>query len=93
MENNYEQMITDVLHHLVRQFNDYSELVALNYHCNCEKTTLQWNRGKEDTYEDEARELAQKLGRKVNYELRTSKYRAGEPDEFEIEYRAMYVTF
>ncbi len=90
---NYEKMINEMLNHLVKRFNDYSQLVALNYYKNAENGTLQWNRGKEDTYEDEARELADKLGRKVNYKMMESKYFAGEPEEFTIEYRAMFITY
>lgn len=89
----YEKMINETLHSLVRRFNEYSELVALNANRGHNDGTKQWNRGHEDAYEDEAKELADKLGRKINYELRESKYFAGEPNEFTIEYRAMYVTY
>ena len=93
MENNFEKLAMNLLNHLVSRFNDYSELVALNYYRGHEENTIAWNRGHEDTYEEEARDLAGKMGRKINYEMRRSKYYEGEPNEFEIEYRAMYVTF
>lgn len=93
METNYEKMINDMLHHLVERFNAYSSLVEINRHCKHSDGTLQWNRGSECTYEEEARDLAEKLGRKVEYEMRKDTILAETPDEYEIEYRAMKVAY
>ena len=90
---NFEKTINETLNHLVARFNAYSELVALNaYKGHCDDT-YQWNRGQEYAYEEEAKNLANKLGRKINYEMRDSTYYEGEPNEFVIEYRAMFLTF
>lgn len=93
MVKNYENLARDLLNRLVGRFNTYSELVALNYYKKHEGGTIQWNRGHEDAYEDEARELAEQMVIKINYEMMKSKYFEGETEEFEIEYRAMYLTY
>lgn len=47
---------------LVKDFNTYSELVALNYskkkEGKCDESTLQWNRGNLNRIEEYLRELA-----------------------------------
>lgn len=90
---NYEDLINELLRHLVNRYNDYSQLVAINYHKKHDEGTLQWNRGSKDVYKEEAEELAQKLGRKVEYALKTEKILADTPEEYEVEYLRMSIKY
>lgn len=52
----------DFIMKLVKDFNEYSELVALNYskmkEGKCDEETLQWNRGNLSRIEDYLKQLA-----------------------------------
>ena len=52
----------DLILKLVKDFNEYSELVALNYskmkEGKCDESTLQWNRGNLNRIEEYLKELA-----------------------------------
>ena len=47
------------LEKLMGEFNDYSELVALNYYQEHDKETLEWNRGHLDCVEEMLKEFAE----------------------------------
>ena len=53
----------DFIMKLVKDFNEYSELVALNYskmkEGKCDESTLQWNRGNLNRIEDYLKQLAE----------------------------------
>lgn len=61
-----------MLEKLVKDFNDYSELVALNYakkkEGKCDEGTLQWNRGNMNRIEEYMKGLADVMGVKLEYE-------------------------
>lgn len=53
------------LERLISEYNDYSELVALNYEKKSEDGTLQWNRGHLYCVEELLKEFAGSLGAKL----------------------------
>lgn len=61
-----------ILEKLVDDFNNYSELVALNYaqmeEGRCAEEMLQWNRGIMNCIEEYMTELANVMGVKLEYE-------------------------
>lgn len=61
-----------MLEKLVEDFNNYSELVALNYaqkkEGKCDEGTLQWNRGNMNRIEEYMKGLADVMGVKLEYE-------------------------
>jgi len=89
----YEKMINDMLHHLVERFNSYGQLVAINRHNNHDEGILEWNRGNRCAYEEEAIDLARKLGRKVDYEMKEEKIMKDTPNEYTVEYRIMKISY
>ena len=64
----------EMLMRLVKDFNEYSELVALNYskmkEGKCDEGTLQWNRGHLYRIEEYLDELAKSLGITLNWECK-----------------------
>lgn len=64
----------NILSRLVKDFNEYSELVALNYskkkEGKCDESTLQWNRGHLYQIEEYLKELADKLEVELVWECR-----------------------
>ena len=67
-------MKKDLITRLVNDFNDYSELVALNYskmeEGTCDESTLQWNRGHLSQIEEYLVNLAELLGIKLCWECK-----------------------
>ncbi len=64
----------NILMRLIKDFNEYSELVALNYsqkkEGECDESTLQWNRGHLCQIEEYLKELADKLEVELVWECR-----------------------
>lgn len=64
----------NILVRLVKDFNEYAELVALNYskikEGKCDNSTLQWNRGHLAQTENYLKELADSLGITLNWECK-----------------------
>lgn len=64
----------EVVKTLVKEFNDYSELVALNYakmrEGDCDEGTFQWNRGNLNRIEDHLKMLAKVFGVELVWECR-----------------------
>lgn len=64
----------NILMRLVKDFNDYSELVALNYsklkEGKCDETTLQWNRGNLNRIEEYLKNAADSTGVTLNWECK-----------------------
>lgn len=62
----------NMLMRLVKDFNDYSELVALNYaqkkEGKCDEGTIQWNRGHLYQIEEYLKELAGSVGVTLHWE-------------------------
>lgn len=62
-----------MLNKLVEDYNNYSELVALNYakkkEGKCEDGILEWNRGNLNRIEEYMTELASAMGVKIEYEF------------------------
>lgn len=82
---------------LVKDFNDYSELVALNYaqmkEGKCDEGTLQWNRGNLSRIEDYLKQLAESTDG-VNLEWECKNTLFGYYDwRRQIEYRTVRVVF
>jgi len=80
---------------LVKDFNNYSELVALNYskikEGNCDESTLQWNRGHLSQIEEYLKELANSLEVTLNWECREHEF--GFDDwKLMLEYRTVNIS-
>lgn len=82
---------------LVKDFNDYSELVSLNYaqmkEGKCDEGTLQWNRGNLSRIEDYLKQLAESTdGVNLKWELKEHTF--GFDDwKRQLEYRTVRVVF
>ncbi len=82
---------------LVNDFNEYSELVALNYakmkEGKCDEETLQWNRGNLSRIEDYLKQLAYTTeGVTLKWECKEHTF--GYDDwQRQLEYRAVRVSF
>ena len=68
------EMVAGVVNKLVKDFNDYSELVALNYskmkEGKCDDSLLQWNRGHLSQIEEYLKEIANSLEITLNWECK-----------------------
>ena len=79
---------------LVEDFNNYSELVALNYahqkEGRCDDGTLQWNRGQLSKIEEYLDELAPQAGVKLEWECKEHTF--GHDDwKRELTYRTVRI--
>ena len=61
----------ELLESLIEEFNDYSELVALNYaqkrDGKCDEGTVQWNRGSLNKIEEHLEKVAELMGVRLEY--------------------------
>lgn len=90
-----KEMVVGVVNRLVKDFNEYSELVALNYskkkEGECDETTLQWNRGNLNRIEEYLIELAKSLGVNLNWECKEHTF--GFDDwKRQLEYRTVSIS-
>lgn len=86
----------NILMRLVKDFNEYSELVALNYakikEGECNEETLQWNRGNKNRIEEYLRELADSLGVNLTWECKEHEF--GYDDwKRTLEYMTVSISF
>ena len=67
-------LIKEILERLIKDFNEGSELVALNYahkkEGRCDEGTLQWNRGSMNITEKYLVDMADKLGVNLIWECK-----------------------
>lgn len=82
---------------LVKDFNTYSELVALNYskmkEGKCDESTLQWNRGNLSRIEEYLMELTKNMDG-VNLKWECKEHTFGYDDwQRQLEYRTVRVVF
>lgn len=82
---------------LAKDFNEYSELVALNYvkmkEGKCDEGTLQWNRGNLSRIEDYLKQLAESTDG-VNLKWECGEHTFGFDDwKRQLEYRTVRVVF
>lgn len=87
----------DFILKLVKDFNEYSELVALNYakmkEGECDEGTLQWNRGHLYRIEDYLKYLADSTDG-VNLKWECKEHTFGFDDwQRQLEYRTVRVVF
>ena len=89
--------MTDLILRLVKDFNEYSKLVALNYEHikegKCDDSTLQWNRGNLKRIEEYLKELAESVdGVHLKWECKEHPF--GFDDwARQLEYRTVRVVF
>lgn len=74
------------LEKLMSEFNDYSELVALNYQQKAEEGILQWNRGHLYCVEEMLKEFAELNGVNLVFTCGTHPFL-----ERELEYRTVHI--
>lgn len=74
------------LEKLMADFNDYSELVALNYQQKAEEGILQWNRGHLYCVEEMLKEFAELNGVNLVFTCGTHPFL-----ETELEYRTVHI--
>ncbi len=74
------------LEKLMADFNDYSELVALNYQQKAEEGTLQWNRGHLYCVEEMLKEFAELNGVNLVFACGTHPFL-----DKELEYRTVHI--
>ena len=74
------------LEKLMGEFNDYSELVALNYQQKAEEGILQWNRGHLYCVEEMLKEFAELNGVNLVFTCGTHPFL-----ERELEYRTVHI--
>ena len=74
------------LEKLMADFNDYSELVALNYQQKAEEGILQWNRGHLYCVEEMLKEFAELNGVNLVFTCGTHPFL-----EEELEYRTVHI--
>lgn len=84
-----------ILMRLVKDFNEYSELVALNYskkkEGKCDESTLQWNRGHLYRIEEYLKEVANSLGVTLYWECKEHEF--GFDDwKITLEYRTVRIS-
>ena len=89
-------MKRELIAKLAEDFNNYSELVALNYakikEGKCDESTLQWNRGSLNKIEEHLKLLADAFGVKLYF--RCDKHSFGFDDwKRELEYRTVMVDY
>lgn len=87
----------DFIMKLVKDFNEYSELVALNYskmkEGKCDESTLQWNRGNLNRIEDYLKQLAEST-EGVNLKWECKEHTFGFDDwKRQLEYKTVRVVF
>lgn len=86
----------NILMRLVKDFNEYSELVALNYskkkEGKCDDSTLQWNRGNLSRIEDCLKELAGSLGIALYWECKEHEFGFDDWKRM-LEYRTVKISF
>lgn len=92
-----EVSMKDFIMKLVKDFNEYSELVALNYskmkEGKCDEGTLQWNRGNLNRIEDYLKQLAESTDG-VNLKWECKEHTFGYDDwKRQLEYRTVRVVF
>lgn len=92
-----EVIMKDFIMKLVKDFNEYSELVALNYskmkEGKCDEGTLQWNRGNLSRIEDYLKQLAESTDG-VNLKWECKEHTFGFDDwKRQLEYRTVRVVF
>ncbi len=85
-----------ILMRLVKDFNEYSELVALNYaqkrEGNFDEGILEWNRGHLSQIEDYLKELSQNLGITLTWECKEHTF--GYDDwKRQLTYKTVSVSF
>lgn len=74
------------LEKLMADFNDYSELVALNYQQKAEEGILQWNRGHLNCVEEMLKEFAELNGVNLVFTCGTHPFL-----DKELEYRTVHI--
>lgn len=89
--------MNDLILKLEKDFNDYSELVALNYQQmkegKCDESTLQWNRGNLNRIEDYLEQLSKSIDG-VNLLWECKEHIFGYDDwKRQLEYRTVRVVF
>ncbi|MDL2301141.1 hypothetical protein LJC58_02175 [Lachnospiraceae bacterium OttesenSCG-928-D06] len=89
-------MSTNIIERLAKDFNDYSELVALNYskmaEGECDESLLQWNRGHLSKVEEYLKEMAESLSIKLYWECKEHTF--GYDDwKRVLEYRTVYIDY
>lgn len=89
--------MNDLIMRLVKDFNTYSELVALNYsqmkEGKCDESTLQWNRGNLSRIEEYLKDLAGSM-KGVNLKWECEEHTFGYDDwKRQLEYRTVRVVF
>lgn len=77
----------EILNRLVRDYNSYSELVALNYYRNHEKGITEWNRGSLYTINGYLEEFAKSIGVELTYTWGTHPFL-----DYELEYTTVSYT-
>ena len=87
----------DFIMKLVKDFNTYSELVALNYskmkEGKCDESTIQWNRGNLNRIEEYLKDLSESTPG-VNLKWEYGEHTFGYDDwERQLEYRTVRVVF
>ncbi len=85
-----------IISRLVKDFNNYSELVALNYsqmkEGKCEEHTLEWNRAYLCCIEGYLKELAGKEGIRLKWECKEHTF--GYDDwQRQLEYKTVRIAF
>lgn len=78
VESEKGTMMKKILMRLVKDFNEYSELVALNYSKKkegaCDESTLQWNRGNLYQIEEYLKEAADNVGVTLDWECKEHEF-------------------
>lgn len=91
-----KEMVVGLVNRLVKDFNEYSELVALNYskmkEGKCDESTLQWNRGHKYQVEEYLKELAGSLGITLIWECKEHEFGFDDWKRM-LEYRTVRVSF
>ena len=86
----------NILMRLVKDFNEYSELVALNYskmkEGKCDESLLQWNRGHLYQIEEYLKEMADSLGVTLNWECKEHLFGYDDWKRM-LEYRTVSISF
>lgn len=77
----------EILNRLVRDYNSYSELVAINYYRKHDEGTTQWNRGSLNIIEIYLEEFIKSRGVELTYTLGTHPFL-----DYELEYTTVSYT-
>lgn len=91
-----KEMVAGVVNRLIKDFNNYSELVALNYskmkEGECDDSILQWNRGHLCQIEEYLKEAASSLGVTLYWECKEHTF--GYDDwKRQLEYRTVSISY